>query len=145
MFVNMLNVSDRIREKVRVLMNERGITQTKLGEVLGDHRKVETASQKFQRASRFFKSEGEIKVDALVKLSRFFERSVSFFFEDENGNIETDHCLRSSDRVSDISGKPLEEIEQEMRRMGLDDEFIRSKIRELRAMEAYGKAVNSNQ
>ena len=143
------NVSDNIREKVRVLMNARGTTKTRLGEILGDSGKVESSSQKFQRANRFFKGDGEIKVDVLTKLACFFERSVDFFLEDDDGNVVTDYCLRSSDRGSDISGKPLDEVERGLRKMGFDDDFIRNKLVELRAIEAYGfcsgGAVDSKQ
>ncbi len=65
------NASRIIREKVKELMEKRGIHKTKLGEILGNKKK-EVPQQKYVRAERFLKGKSEVKINALLKLSVFF-------------------------------------------------------------------------
>lgn len=122
--------SGGIRDLVKRLMTDLGIKKTKLGEILGDSSATESNQQKYLRADRFLKSDSDIGVDKLVKLSKFFDRPVNYFLNPEL-------YLCSSEKASTKDIKPILEIEKSLRDMGLDESFIKNEIEQLQAMELY--------
>ena len=124
------SVSDGVRQKVIHLMKELGIKKTRLGEILGEPGKEEVNQQKYLRADRFLRSTAEIGIDKLVKVARFFGKPMSFFLDTNSG-------LSASDTRTQSGPLPIEEIEKGLRNMGLDEEYIKKEIEQLKAMELY--------
>lgn len=122
--------SSGIRNVVKDLMQNLGIKKTKLGEALGEPASTESNQQKYLRAERFLKSTSDIGVDKLVKLSKFFDRPINYFLNPEL-------YLSASERPYVEGVKPINEIEVSLRKMGLDEAFIKNEIEQLQAMELY--------
>ncbi len=123
-------VSDGIRRKVGELMKELGVKKTRFGEILGESGKEEVNQQKYLRADRFLRSTSEIGVDRLIKVADFFGKPISFFLTPVLG-------LSASEKRSGNSMMPISEIEKNLRKMGLDEEYIKNEIEQLKAMELY--------
>ena len=122
--------SSGVRNVVKELMNNLGIKKTKLGEVLGDPESEESNQQKYLRAERFLRSTSDIGINKLMKLSDFFDRPINYFLNPEL-------YLSSSARKNITETKPIHEIENSLRKMGLDEAFIKNEIEQLQAMELY--------
>ncbi len=123
-------VSDGVRQKVLQLMKELGIKKTRLGEILGEAGKEEVNQQKYLRADRFLRSTSEIGIDKLVKVAHFFGKPLTFFLTQNPG-------LSASEKRFNGTSVPIEDIEQGLRKMGLDEEYIKKEIEQLKAMELY--------
>lgn len=123
-------ISNGVRQKVIQLMKELGIKKTRLGEILGEGKKEEVNQQKYLRADRFLRSTSEIGIDKLVKVAQFFGKPLSFFLTQNSG-------LSASEKRFNGVSVPIEDIEQGLRKMGLDEEYIKKEIEQLRAMELY--------
>ena len=126
--------SNSIREKVAQLMKDLGIKKTRLGEILAEEGVEEVNQQKYLRADRFLRSTSEVGVDKLVKLSHFFGKPMSFFLDSAYG-------LSASEKTQRVGSLPLQEIEKNLRNMGLGEDYIKNEIEQLKAMELY-KSVN---
>jgi transcriptional regulator with XRE-family HTH domain len=126
--------SNGIREKVAHLMKDLGIKKTRLGEILAEEGVEEVNQQKYLRADRFLRSTSEVGVDKLVKIAHFFGKPVSFFLDSAYG-------LAASEKTQRLASLPLQEIEKNLRNMGLGEDYIKNEIEQLRAMELY-KSVN---
>ncbi len=124
------SVSQSIRQKVKKLMAEKGTKKTKLGEILGTKNPNESQQQKYLRAQRFLETDSKISIEKLLNIAAFFGKSLDYFLPMNEG-------LCSSEKSSELTTKPLEEIEANLRKMNLDEDFIRNQIQQLRAMEAY--------
>ncbi len=124
------STSDFIREKVKELMENRGIKKTKLGEILGS-KKTDSSQQNFLRADRFLRGGAEIKVEALVRVARFFEKPVEYFL----GNISGIGGLATSEKNKTQPLPPLDQIRNSLEKMGMDSDFIDQEISKLEKME----------
>lgn len=123
-------VSYGVRNVVKNLMENLGVKKIKLGEALGDSLGEESNQQKYLRAERFLKSNSDIGIDKILKLSQFFDRPVNYFLNPEL-------YLSASGRQVVEGVKPINEIEVGLRKMGLDEAFIKNEIEQLQAMELY--------
>lgn len=71
-----------VLEKVRGLMEERGVKKIRLGEVLGV-KKSASQQAKYQKASRFLGGKQEqISVMDLERVAKFFEKDLSYFLNE---------------------------------------------------------------
>ncbi len=112
-------------------MENRGIKKTKLGEILGKGKK-ESAQQKFLRASRFLNGTAEIKVTSLMKLVAFFEKPLEYFLGEEEKMIFSGG-LASSEKKTSSPSKSWKEVEKNLRKLGLDETFIKTEIEKLKS------------
>ena len=122
------NVSNVIRERVKNLMKTKGTQITKLGEILGS-KDGESSAQRYLRGKRFLDLSSEVKIPQLLKIADYFERPLSYFLEADA------FVLSRSEKHSPSPMRPLQEVEQNMRKMGLDESFIREQIQILKALE----------
>jgi len=124
-------------KQLKKLMERHDTKKTKLGEVLSD-RTGEEPQKKFLRAQRFLNGQGSLKIEKMVRLSQFYSQPITYFFPPE---LTSPYALNSSEKTnSSAPSKPLAEIESRLRDMGFDEDFIKSEIRQLRALESYEKA-----
>ena len=120
-----------IRKQVKTLMEELGVKKVRLGAALGG-KKGESRQQEFARAQRFLTGNGEVKVGTLAKLVDFFGKPFSYFLPEKSLYPQ---FLKSS--VEKPVQKELKDISSSLRNLGLDEEFIKSQLRQIEAMEAY--------
>lgn len=120
--------------QLKKLMQRHDTKKTKLGEVLSD-RTGEEPQKKFLRAQRFLNGQGSLKIEKMVRLARFFKQPITYFFPPE---LTTPYALNNDEhQASNAKNKPLAAIEARLRDMGFDEDFIKSEIRQLRALESY--------
>ncbi len=60
------------------------------------------------------------------------------------GKEGKEFCLSASEKHQSFALKPLKEIEEAMKRMDLDEAFIRTRINELKRMEDYDAEQGNN-
>lgn len=125
------SINTYIREKVEHLMQEMGVKKVRLGEVLGG-KPEEPRQQQFARAQRFLEGSGSIKIDVLVRLVSFFEKPLSYFLPNDSLYPEILNTGASKDMT-----KELDVIAESLRKIGMDEEFVKSELRQIQAMEAY--------
>lgn len=123
--------------QLKKLMERHDTKKTKLGEVLSD-RVGEEPQKRFLRAQRFLNGQGSVKVEKIVRLAQYFGQPVTYFFPPE---LTSPYALNSpADQDAKPPSKALADIEARLRDMGFDEDFIKSEIRQLRALESYEKA-----
>ena len=105
------------------------------GEVLSD-RTGEEPQKKFLRAQRFLNGQGSFKNRKNGAIVPVFQKTDHLFFPRQNWLVRT--ALASPhEGPKTKSDKPLAEIENRLRDMGFDEDFIKSEIRQLRALKSY--------
>jgi len=122
------STNHEIRAKVSALIKERGIKKIKLGEVLGAGKR-EISQQQFLRASRFLKGKGDVKVETLLKLIRFFEKPLSYFIG-ETGHFS--HGLSTSEKKTVHPPKDWQEVKKSLEALGFKKSFIDQEIAKLK-------------
>ncbi len=127
------DVNNIIRKKVEKLIDFMGVSKTRLGQVLSNNSK-ESGKQNYTRADRFLKGSGNVKIDDLIRISHFFEKPLSYFLGDK---FSSDFQLSTSEKVKPKSLRPIQEVEEGLRKMGLDEDFIQEKIQELKCKKKY--------
>jgi len=123
---------NHIREQVRYLIEKRGITKVKLGFILGGE-KDEVRQQQFSRAQRFLEGPGSIKISTLMRLVTFFEKPLAYFLPTEALYPDT----LNLEEAKDDHQKELSTIAESLRKLGMDEDFIKNQLRQIQAMEAY--------
>ena len=111
-------------------MKSKGTQITKIGEILGG-KSGESSSQKYLRGKRFLEEKSEIKIPQLLKMATYFERPLEYFL----GVGKNVFILSGSEIHSTAPLKPLEEVEQNMLKLGLDENFIQEQIQILKKSE----------
>ena len=122
-------------KQLKKLMEQHQTKKTTLGEVLSD-RTGEEPQKKFLRAQRFLNGQGSLKIEKIVRLARFFKQPITYFFPAE---LTSPYALQSPEdsNSSDKSQRSLAEIESRLRELGFDEDFIKSQIRQLKALQSY--------
>lgn len=131
-------VRDFIRQKTKKLMKEHGTKKVEIGSVLGDGRE-EVRQQQFSRAMRFLDGDSSIKIGAVLRIARYFKKPLSYFFPPEVLFPE----ILSAPSGSKNTQKALQEISENLRKLGFDEDFIKAQVRQLKAMEAYSDGEKS--
>ena len=97
--------------------------------------KTESRQQQFARAQRFLDGNSPIKIGTLSHLVEFFEKPLAYFLP-ESSLYPT--ALNSAEKTTTTPGQPeLKVIADNLRKLGLDEDFIKNQLRQIEAMEAY--------
>lgn len=127
-----LSANQSIRAKTWELMKERRIKKVKLGEILSSQ-KEESPQQRFLRAQRFLNGTGDVKVQHLIKLVRFFKKPAQFFLPPNYQTVG----LASPEAKKTNKEKTLEEIAASLSSLGFNENFINNQIAQIKAMDQY--------
>ena len=121
--------------QLKKLMTLHRTKKTTLGEVLSD-RTGEEPQKKFLRAQRFLNGQGSLKIEKMVRLAHYFNQPITYFFPAE---LVNPYALQASSETQNkkTSNKSLADIEANLRHLGFDEDFIKSQIRQLKALQSY--------
>ena len=123
---------EAVRNRVLSLLKEKGISKTKLGEVLGTTK--QDARIKIARANRFLTgAKKNISIKDINKLAEFFERPSEYFLFGESSST----LLYSPHVPKNREEKSLKDIADSLQKLGFDDEFIKNQIEQLKAIKAF--------
>lgn len=123
-----------VRKKAQSLVDELGVSVSKIGEVIRPSHQIDDHRQQtFNRGNRFLKGETKISVEQLVAVARFFGKPIAYFFPP---SPDLNMTLASSTNQEKPSME-LEVIRDNLLKLGFDEDFIKSEIRQLKMMRAY--------
>lgn len=122
-------------KQLKKLMEVNKTKKTTLGQVLSD-RTGEEPQKKFLRAQRFLNGQGSLKIEKMVRLAHYFNQPITYFFPAE---LVSPYALNSDQPApaTKAPNKPLADIEANLRSLGFDEDFIKSQIRQLKALQSY--------
>ncbi len=133
--LSMIDV-EQVRSKIGHLVQKMSISKTKLGEILGGKPK-DDPRVKINRASRFLSgAKKNISLQEVNRLAEFFDRPVEWLLFDES------YVLSSPNKKTSHSEKPIEQVAQNLREMGFDEDFISAQMTQLKAMKVYNSQEN---
>jgi transcriptional regulator with XRE-family HTH domain len=129
---NMYVINEHVvREKVLQLMKSMGISKKKLGEILGsegDHVNV-----RINRANRFLMGDKKkLTLQEINRIALFFEKSPTWFFHKDSQNFSGE-----SRRGKIDSEGVLQNIENSLRELGFDENYINIQVQQIRVMGKY--------
>ena len=119
---------NNVRKKIITLTKQFSITKTKLGEVLG----AKGSNQnKITIATSFLSDDMyRLSVKQLHSLAKFFDRPVTYFFDNEQVITLANNRHYHTDNQHFI-----EEIRNNMQKLGLDGAYIEASISQMKAIK----------
>lgn len=120
-----------VREKTRALAKKRGVTVTRLGEVLGSKN---DRRSKYSMGERFLGGRRKISLGDIEKLADFFEKPLTYFITPGVQHLST--TLRQS-AEEEVSGES--DVRLGLNRMGFSEMLIEAQVQYLKQLRASQK------
>ena len=116
-----------VRQKTKALIRKRGVTVTRLGEVLGSKN---DRRSKYSMGERFLSGRRKVSLRDIERLADFFEKPLTYFITP--GSKTPPGVLRQPELEEEVSGET--EIRIGLKRMGFSDDMIEIHVTYLKQM-----------